>query len=179
VIYGASPFRVSAELGTDYARAAELIKAYLDLYPSVRAYLETVLEGAREKGYVQTLLGRRRYVPDINSRVFQFRQAAEREAANMPVQGTSADIIKLAMLHVDRALANSATGAHMVLQVHDELLFECPADKVRELSSLVKDAMQNAYPLDVPLKAEVKSGHNWWEVTPVDDDDADELSDQE
>ncbi len=172
VIYGASPFRVSAELGIDFARAAELIKAYLDLYPSVRAYLETVLEGAREKGYVQTLLGRRRYVPDINSRVFQFRQSAEREAANMPVQGTSADIIKIAMLHVASALTEANLGAHMVLQVHDELLFECPAENVRELSKLVKDAMQNAYPLDVPLKAEVKSGDNWWEVTPVDDDDA-------
>jgi DNA polymerase-1 len=175
VIYGASPFRVSAELGVDYARAAELIKAYLDLYPGVRAYLETVLEGAREKGYVQTLLGRRRYVPDINSRVFQFRQSAEREAANMPVQGTSADIIKIAMLHVDSAMSKQKLGAHMVLQVHDELLFECPVDEVRALSSLVKNAMQNAYPLDVPLKAEVKSGHNWWEVTPVDDDDADEM----
>ena len=175
VIYGASPFRVSAELGVDYARAAELIKAYLDLYPSVRAYLETVLEGAREKGYVQTLSGRRRYVPDINSRVFQFRQSAEREAANMPVQGTSADIIKIAMLHVDAALAERNLGAHMVLQVHDELLFECPAGEVRALSGLVKEAMQNAYPLDVPLKAEVKSGQNWWEVTPVDDDDMDEV----
>ena len=174
VIYGASPFRVSVELGIDFARAVELIKAYLDLYPSVRAYLETVLEGAREKGYVQTLLGRRRYVPDINSRVFQFRQSAEREAANMPVQGTSADIIKIAMLHVADALAQSKLGAHMVLQVHDELLFECPAGEVRELSKLVKDAMQNAYPLNVPLKAEVKSGHNWWEVTPVDDDDLEE-----
>ena len=174
VIYGASPFRVSAELGTDYARAAELIKAYLELYPGVRAYLESVMEGAREKGYVQTLLGRRRYVPDINSRVFQFRQAAEREAANMPVQGTSADIIKLAMLRVDAALAENDLGAQMVLQVHDELLFECPADNVRPLSALVKDAMQHAYPLDVPLKAEVKSGQNWWEVTPVDDDDADD-----
>ena len=175
VIYGASPFRVAAELGIDFARAAELIKAYLDLYPSVRAYLETVLEGAREKGYVQTLSGRRRYVPDINSRVFQFRQSAEREAANMPVQGTSADIIKIAMLHVAHALTQSKLGAHMVLQVHDELLFECPVGEVRELSKLVKDAMQNAYPLDVRLKAEVKSGSNWWEVTPVDDDDVDPM----
>ena len=174
MIYGASPFRVSAELGIDFARAAELIKAYLDLYPSVRAYLETVLEGAREKGYVQTLLGRRRYVPDINSRVFQFRQSAEREAANMPVQGTSADIIKLAMLRVAEGLAAADLGAQMVLQVHDELLFECPAGNVPKLSKLVKDAMQTAFPLDVPLKAEVKSGHNWWDVTPVGDDDLDE-----
>ncbi len=171
VIYGASPFRVAIELGTTQVRASELIKAYLALYPGVRAYLETVLDGAREKGYVQTLLGRRRYVPDINSRVFQFRQAAEREAANMPVQGTSADIIKLAMLHVDKALSASGLGAQMVLQVHDELLFECPADEVRPLADLVRDAMQNAYPLDVPLRAEVKSGHNWWDVTPVGDDD--------
>ncbi len=173
VIYGASPFRVSAELGINQARASELIKAYLDLYPGVRAYLETVLEGAREKGYVQTLLGRRRYVPDINSRVFQFRQTAEREAANMPVQGTSADIIKIAMLHVDQAMTERKLGTRMVLQVHDELLFECPHAEVRPLAALVREAMQNAFPLDVPLKAEVKSGHNWWEVTPVEDDAAD------
>ena len=174
VIYGASPFRVAIELGITQVRASELIKAYLALYPSVRAYLETVLEGAREKGYVQTLSGRRRYVPDINSRVFQFRQAAEREAANMPVQGTSADIIKLAMLHVDKALSESKLGAQMVLQVHDELLFECPEGEVRLLADLVRDAMQNAYPLEVPLRAEVKSGHNWWDVTPVGDGDGEE-----
>ena len=88
----------------------------------------------------------------------------------MPVQGTSADIIKLAMLHVDKALSESKLGARMVLQVHDELLFECPQNEVQPLSALVRKAMQNAYPLDVPLKAEVKSGHNWWEVTPVEDD---------
>jgi len=175
VIYGASPFRVAIELGITQVRASELIKAYLALYPGVRAYLETVLDGAREKGYVQTLLGRRRYVPDINSRVFQFRQAAEREAANMPVQGTSADIIKLAMLRVAKTLSESGLGAQMVLQVHDELLFECPADEVRPLADLVRDAMQNAYPLDVPLRAEVKSGHNWWDVTPVGDDDMEAL----
>ncbi|MBV9848587.1 MAG: DNA polymerase I [Armatimonadetes bacterium] len=172
VIYGASPFRVAAELGISQARAAELIKAYLALYPGVRKYLEGVLEGARERGYVQTLLGRRRYVPDVNSRVFQFRQAAEREAANMPVQGTSADIIKLAMLRVDKALADSGLSAQMILQVHDELLFECPPPEVARLSRLVRDAMEHAYPLDVPLRAEVKSGHNWWDVTPVLDEDA-------
>ena len=173
VIYGASPFRVAAELGIAQARAAELIKAYLALYPGVRQYLDGVLEGAREKGYVQTLLGRRRYVPDVNSRVFQFRQAAEREAANMPVQGTSADIIKLAMLRVDDALTASGLTAQMVLQVDDELLFECPPSEVAPLGRLVREAMERAFPLDVPLRAEVKSGHNWWEVTPVLDEDAD------
>jgi DNA polymerase-1 len=107
--------------------------------------------------------------------VFQFRQAAEREAANMPVQGTSADIIKLAMLRVAQTLSESGLGAQMVLQVHDELLFECPAAEVRPLADLVRDAMQTAYPLDVPLRAEVKSGHNWWDVTPVGDDDVDAM----
>ena len=87
----------------------------------------------------------------------------------MPIQGTSADIIKLAMLHVDTALMESKLGAHMVLQVHDELLFECPDAEVKPLSALVRKAMQNAYPLDVPLKVEVKTGHNWWDVTPVED----------
>lgn len=174
VIYGASPFRVAAELGITQVRASELIKAYLALYPGVRAYLEQILDGAREKGYVQTMLGRRRYVPDVNSRVFQFRQAAEREAANMPIQGTSADIIKIAMLRVDRALAEGDFQAKMILQVHDELLFECPEREVQKLSRLVRTAMEDAFPLDVPLRVEVKSGQNWWLVTPVaEDSDAD------
>ena len=172
VIYGASPFRVAAELGITQVRAAELIKAYLELYPGVRAYLEQILEGAREKGYVQTMLGRRRYVPDVNSRVFQFRQAAEREAANMPIQGTSADIIKIAMLRVHNALAGGKFQAQMILQVHDELLFECPHAEVQKLSRLVRTAMQDAFPLDVPLRVEVKSGDNWWLVTPLADEDS-------
>lgn len=172
VIYGASPFRVAVELGIPQAQAAELIKAYLTLYPGVRQFLEQILEGAREKGYVQTLLGRRRYVPDVNSRVFQFRQAAEREAANMPVQGTSADIIKLAMLRVERALPENSLAAEMILQVHDELLFECPPEEVTRLGALVRQAMEQAFPLDVPLRVEVKSGHNWWDVTPLNDDDS-------
>ncbi len=178
VVYGAGAFRVANELGIDQKQASELTKAYLALYPGVRAYLETILVEAREKGYVQTLLGRRRYVPDVNSRVYQFRQTAEREAANMPVQGTSADIIKLAMLRVEGALRHQKLDATMVLQVHDELLFDCAPVDVPRLAALVREAMEHAYPLDVPLEVEVKSGLNWWEVTPVGDDDAgDSLSD--
>ncbi len=176
VIYGASPFRVAGELGIPQATASELIKAYFELYPGVRTYLETVLEGARTNGYVQTLLGRRRYVPDVNSRVYQFRQTAEREAMNMPVQGTSADIIKLAMLRVEKLLAERGLRASMVLQVHDELLFECPPDEVTQLAALVREAMENAYPLDVRLRADVKSGHNWQAVAPLLDDAADTLA---
>jgi DNA polymerase-1 len=169
VIYGAGAFRVSVELGVPQATATELIQAYFALYPGVRTYIEGVLEEARQTGYVQTLLGRRRYVPDLNSRVYQFRQAAEREAANMPVQGTSADIIKLAMLRTEAALAASGLSAQMILQVHDELLFACPPEEVPRLAPLVREAMEHAFPLDVPLRVEVKSGHNWWEVTPLED----------
>jgi DNA polymerase-1 len=177
VIYGASAFRVSAELGVSQATSSELIKTYLASYPGVREYLEKILEDARTKGYVQTMLGRRRYVPEVNSTNYQFRQAAEREAANMPVQGTSADIIKLAMLKVDKALTDQKLMAKMVLQVHDELLFECPEDEVRALAALVKEGMETAFPLDVPLSVEVKSGRNWWEVTPLEDlDEAEGLA---
>ncbi len=173
VVYGAGAFRVANELGIDQKQSSALIKAYLELYPGVRAYLEEILVEAREKGYVQTLLGRRRYVPDVNSRVYQFRQTAEREAANMPVQGTSADIIKRAMLRVSDALRAQKLDAKMVLQVHDELLFDCAPGDVPRLAALVREAMEHAFPLDVPLQVEVKSGLNWWEVTPVGDDDED------
>ncbi len=176
VVYGAGAFRVANELGIDQKQSSALIKAYLELYPGVRAYLEEILVDAREKGYVQTLLGRRRYVPDVNSRVYQFRQTAEREAANMPVQGTSADIIKLAMLRVHLALQNEPLDAKMILQVHDELLFDCAPADVPRLAALVREAMEHAFPLDVPLGVEVKSGLNWWQVTPVGDDDADSES---
>ena len=172
VIYGAGPFRVAAELGISQARACELIKAYLARYPMVRAYTESILDGARANGYVSTALGRRRYTPDIHSRVFQFRQAAEREAGNMPIQGASADLIKLAMLRVDEALRASQLDAFLVLQVHDELLFECAPSDVPSLANLVREAMENAMALSVPIRTEVHSGANWWEVTPVLSDDS-------
>lgn len=168
VIYGMSDFRLATELGVDVATASDWKKKYFAQYPGVREYAERVLAEARELGYVRTLLGRRRYTPDINSRVFAFRQAAEREAINMPIQGTSADIIKLAMIKVDRALAEQGLKAKMVLQVHDELLFECPPDEVSRLAPLVRDCMENAYPLSVHLKVDVRQGPNWSEMTPVE-----------
>lgn len=168
VLYGAGPFRVSNELGIPQAEARELIKNYYESYPSVRQFAEETLELARTQGYVQTLLGRRRYVPDVNSANYQFRQAAEREAGNMPVQGTAADIMKLAMLRIDKELAASGLTAKMVLQVHDELLFEAPPEEVPRLAQLVKSSMENAYRMNVRLRADVKSGSNWWEVTPVE-----------
>ena len=171
VIYGAGPFRVSAELGIPQKDASVLIKAYLSSYPGVREYIDKTLDKARECGYVQTLFGRRRYVPDLLSGNFQFRQAAEREAANMPIQGTAADIMKLAMIKVDHDLRESGIPASMILQVHDELLFECAPEDVGRLAALVRHAMETAYEMDVKLGVEVKSGDNWWAVTPVSADE--------
>ena len=168
VLYGAGPFRVSNELGIPQSEAKELIKNYYESYPSVKQFAEATLEVARTQGYVQTLLGRRRYVPDVNSANYQFRQAAEREAGNMPVQGTAADIMKLAMLKIDKELATSGLTAKMVLQVHDELLFEAPPEEVPRLAQLIKANMESAYQMNVPIRADVKSGSNWWEVTPVE-----------
>jgi DNA polymerase-1 len=169
VIYGMGDFRLATELGVDRSVAAEWKKRYFANYPGVRRYATEVVAEARVKGYVTTLSGRRRYIPDINSRVAQFRQAAEREAVNMPVQGTSADVIKLAMIAVDKAISESGLVASMILQVHDELLFECASSDIPELARIVRTQMEGAYPLDeVPLKVEVRYGANWADMKPVE-----------
>jgi len=165
VIYGMGDVRLAAEIGVDRATAGEWKKRYFDSYPGVKIYADSVVAFAREHGYVETLMHRRRYTPDINSRVPQFRTAAEREAVNMPVQGTCADIIKLAMIRVDRALRKTNLSASMILQVHDELLFDCPTNDVSELAAIVRDAMEGAFDLgQVPLKVDVKVGANWTEM---------------
>lgn len=162
VIYGMGDVRLAAELGVDRSTASEWKKKYFAGYPGVRAYADEVVAFARQNGYVKTLLGRRRYTPDISSRVAQFRTAAEREAINMPVQGASADIIKRAMIDVASALLRRGLGSSMILQVHDELLFDCPPSELNALADLVRSAMEGAYDLvDVPLKVEIKTGPNW------------------
>jgi len=168
VIYGMGEVRLATELSVDRATAGDWRKRYFEGYPGVKEYSAKILDFARDNGYVKTLLGRRRYTPDIASRVAQFRTAAEREAVNMPVQGTSADIIKLAMIRAAVSLKESALDAAMILQVHDELLFECREDHAPDLAPLVREAMEGAYPLDgVPLKVDVKIGKNWAEMQPV------------
>ncbi len=168
VIYGMSSFRLATEIGVTQVLAAEWRKKYFENYPGVKAFAKQTLEEGRQFGYVQTLLGRRRYVPDITSRVFAFRQAAEREAVNMPVQGTSADIIKLAMIRVDKALRDEGFQGSMVLQVHDELLFECPQEEAERLATMVRREMEAAYKLgDIRVRADAKQGHNWSEMTPA------------
>lgn len=169
VIYGISEFALARRLGISMAEAKELKTSYFARFPGVREYIDQTIAFAREKGYVQTLFGRRRYIPDITSRVFQFRQAAERAAANMPIQGSSADIMKLAMVAVYEMLRRDRLRSQMLLQVHDELLFEAPPDEVNTLVPRVRACMANAYPLDVTLEVEVKTGKSWADITPVED----------
>ena len=169
VIYGISEFALARRLGISMVEAKELKTSYFARFPGVRRYLDETVAFAREQGYVQTLFGRRRYIPDITSRVFQFRQAAERAASNMPIQGSSADIMKVAMISVYDMLREDKLRSKMLLQVHDELLFETPPDEVNTLVPKVRACMANAYPLAVALDVEVKTGRSWADVTPVED----------
>ena len=162
VLYGMSAHRLTRELSIDYAEADTFIKTYFARYPKVQEYIETTLEFARQNGYVETLLGRRRMIPDISSKNRNAREYAERTAYNMPIQGTQADIVKLAMLEVAPKLA--ASGSKLLLQVHDELVIEAPKGDAEAVAETVKAAMEGAYKLDVPITAEVGLGKNWLEA---------------
>ena len=162
VLYGMSAHRLTRELSIDYAEADTFIKTYFARYPKVQEYIESTLEFARKNGYVETLLGRRRMIPDIGSKNRNAREYAERTAYNMPIQGTQADIVKLAMLNVAPKLA--ASGSKLLLQVHDELVIEAPKGDAEAVAETVKAAMEGAYQLDVPITAEVGLGQNWLEA---------------
>lgn len=159
VLYGMSANRLSNELGVPYAEAARFIDTYFQRYPKVRAYIDETLASGRELGYVRTLLGRRRAVPRLRSPQREVREAAEREAYNMPIQGGAADIMKLAMLRLSPAL--KALGGRLLLQVHDEVIAEVPAPVVDEAVEVVRDALESAFELKVPLTVEVGVGSNW------------------
>jgi DNA polymerase-1 len=160
-IYGIGPFALSHQLNTSVADAKNFIAEYFTRFPGVRKYLDTQIEHAKTHGYVETLAGRRRYIPELQSRNFNIRQFGERAATNAPVQGSAADIIKIAMIRIHDALRD--IGARMLLQVHDELVFEAPESRVEETRTLVKDLMENAFPLDVPLVVETGVGTSWFE----------------
>jgi DNA polymerase-1 len=162
-IYGQGPVALSHQLGTSVTEAKTFIEQYFERFPGVRRYLDTQIEMAREYGYVETLSGRRRYIPEIRTRNFSMRQFGERAATNAPVQGTAADIIKIAMIRIAAALRERSLGARMLLQVHDELVFEVPAAAIDETRALVKELMESAFPLDVPLEVETGVGSNWYE----------------
>jgi DNA polymerase-1 len=162
-IYGIGAFALSDKLGTTREEAKEFIANYFERFPDVRKYLDTQIQKAKDCGFVETLSGRRRYVPEIHSRNFNIRSFGERVATNAPVQGSAADIIKIAMINIHRALRDRGAGARMLLQVHDELLFEIPISELEETSSLVKELMESAFPLDVPLEVVTGTGSSWYE----------------
>jgi DNA polymerase-1 len=159
VLYGMSAHRLSQELAIPYEEAQAFIGRYFQSFPKVRAWIEKTLEEGRRRGYVETLFGRRRYVPDLEARVKSVREAAERMAFNMPVQGTAADLMKLAMVKLFPRLEE--VGARMLLQVHDELVLEAPKERAEAVARLAKEVMEGVYPLAVPLEVEVGIGEDW------------------
>jgi DNA polymerase-1 len=159
VLYGMSAHRLSQELAIPYEEAQAFIERYFQSFPKVRAWIEKTLEEGRRRGYVETLFGRRRYVPDLQARVKSVREAAERMAFNMPVQGTAADLMKLAMVKLFPRLEE--VGARMLLQVHDELVLEAPKERAEAVARLAKEVMEGVYPLAVPLEVEVGIGEDW------------------
>ncbi|MDP6937828.1 MAG: DNA polymerase I [Planctomycetota bacterium] len=164
LLYGMGPQRLARETGLTLLEAQSFIQRYFTAFPSVRKWIDATLEGARENGYVETLLGRRRTIPDINSENQRARVFAENAAVNTPVQGSAADVIKLAMIGLEERLTASDLAGEMLLQVHDELLLEVPASELEASTDLVRDCMEHALDLDVPLKVEFGSGRNWLEA---------------
>ena len=164
IMYGISSFGLAQRLHLSRTAAKELIDGYFEAFPAIRGFIDDSISFARENGYVETLFGRRRYLPDISARNATVRALAERNAVNAPIQGTSADIIKLAMIRVAEKLKEEGLRSRMVLQIHDELLFEAPAEEVPKLQKLVKDVMENVIQLSVPLTVECSSGNNWLEA---------------
>ena len=164
IIYGISPFGLAERLDISRKQAAELIDQYFAQYPGVRHYLDETVEFARDKGYVETVTGRRRYLRDINSRNATTRKGAERNAINTRIQGTAADMIKLAMSRIHRLLREKGFRSAMLLQVHDELVFDLHRDEVETLPPLVVREMREALPMEVPIEIEMGTGENWLEA---------------
>ncbi len=161
IMYGIGPFGLGNRLEIGQAEAREIITRYFERFPRVKQYINDTLETARRAGYVSTLLGRRRYLPDIRSRNQNIRGNAERQAINMPIQGTAADMIKLAMIAIDREIRTGNLGSRMLLQVHDELVFEVPEKEIGLMKELVAQRMKEALPLTVPIDVEVGAGADW------------------
>jgi DNA polymerase-1 len=163
-IYGQGAHALSRQLKVDHAEAKAFIETYFERFAGVRSFLDQTVEGARARGYVETIFKRRRYIPELKDRNFNIRAFGERTAQNSPIQGSAADLIKVAMIHIHHALEEKRTASRMLLQVHDELVFECPPDELEAMKSLVIHEMTTAVTLDVPLVVDVGVGPNWLET---------------
>ena len=164
IMYGISSFGLSQRLGISRADAKKIIEDYFANFPAISSFIEDTLTSARENGYVETLFGRRRYLPDINSKNGTVRALAERTAINAPIQGTSADIIKLAMINVDKRLTKEGLKSRMVLQIHDELMFDALPEEIETLEKIVTEEMESVIRLSIPLTVECNHGNNWLEA---------------
>ena len=167
LLYGMSDFGLAQRLGIERGEARAMTEAYFARFPSVRAWIDANLEFGREHGYVRTLLGRRRYMPDLRTRNYALRAAAEREATNAPMQGGAADLMKLAMVRIDAALRDRGVDSAMLLQIHDEVIFEVAVRDLRAVAALVKSEMETAIALAVPLEVTLKWGRSWYDAAPL------------
>jgi DNA polymerase-1 len=161
IIYGISAFGLSQRLAIPREEASQIIKAYFAKYPGVNKFMGQIVEDCREKGYVETMAGRRRKIRDIDSRNKTQREAAERTAINSPIQGSAADMIKKAMIDIDALLASGDWQTRLLLQVHDELVFDLKTEEADELIPQIKSLMENALPLSIPVEVEIGRGQNW------------------
>jgi DNA polymerase-1 len=161
IIYGVSAFGLSNQTSLSRAESAALIEAYYQTYPSLKSYINNQIQLARENGYVQTILGRRRYLKDINSQNAIVRGGAERNAVNAPIQGSAADIIKIAMINIHKKLTTENWKSKMLLQVHDELVFDVHLSELEKIKPMIKYEMENAFALNVPLIVEIGEGNDW------------------
>lgn len=164
IVYGISDFSLAGDIGVSRKEAKAYIDDYLTHYSGVKHYMKNVVEEGKEKGYVETTYGRRRSLPELHSTNFNIRSGAERMALNTPIQGTAADIIKIAMLRVWKRLKEEKLQARMVLQVHDELLVECPQAEVEQVMAVITEEMESAAKLSVPLVAEAHAGESWFDA---------------
>ena len=164
IVYGISDYGLSQNLGITRKEAAEFIAKYFKSFPGVQDYMDWSIQEARQKGYSITLLQRRRYIPEMTSRNFNIRSFAERTAMNTPIQGSAADIIKLAMINMSERLKQEGLKTRMLLQVHDELIFEAPPEELEILKKIVPEEMENAISLNVPLKVDYNFGPTWFDA---------------
>jgi len=167
IVYGLTAYGLSRDLNIPVDQAQAFIDAYFQRYPRVKEYIETQIKSAEKNGFVATIMGRRRYIPQINDRNQAVRQFAQRQAVNTPIQGSASDLIKMAMINIHRQLKSSGLETRMVLQIHDELLFEGPQWEVKQVLVSVKDKMENVMQLEVPVRIDIKKGMNWFEMEPV------------
>ena len=164
IIYGIGEYSLSEDLGISRAQAKRYIDSYLEGFPKVKEYLDGIKQTAKENGYVTTYFGRKRYIPELSSSNKNLQHFGERVAMNSPIQGTAADIIKIAMISVDKEIKKAGIDARLLLQVHDELLLEAHKDCAEEALRLLKECMENAVSLSVPMEVEVNSGKNWYDA---------------